>query len=208
MKKAKGFWDKMSSKYDVQVSSKYSDTYAETIEITKKYVKNTDVVLDCGCGTGLTTIELSKESQKIYAIDISPNMIGIAESKANKKGISNIFFEATDLFNDKFEKKSFDVIMAFNLLYFIEDIDAFMIRINELLKPNGTFVSATDCLGEKKTPMIVIQSLLSKIGWIPYMKKYKISELEKVVEKGNFDIIETQNLYDTPPNYYIAARKK
>lgn len=208
MKNAKSFWDKMSSKYDCQVNSKYSDTYAKTINITKKYLNDTDVVLDYGCGTGLTTIELHENVKKIHAIDISGNMISIAKSKSKKKGISNIHFDVIDIFDEKLEESSFDVIMAFNILYFIEDIDKVMNRINELLKPNGTFISATDCLGEKKTVMILLQSLLSKIRVIPYMRKFKISELERIVEGSNFSIIETQNLYSTPPNYYIVARKK
>lgn len=208
MKNAKSFWDKMSSKYDCQVNSKYRDTYAKTINITKKYLNDTDVVLDYGCGTGLTTIELHENVKKIHAIDISGNMISIAKSKSKKKGIANIHFDVIDIFDEKLEESSFDVIMAFNILYFIEDIDKVMNRINELLKPNGTFISATDCLGEKKTVMILLQSLLSKIRVIPYMRKFKISELERIVEGSNFSIIETQNLYVTPPNYYIVARKK
>lgn len=207
MKNTKSFWDKMSTKYDSQVNSKYGDTYAETIKITKKYLKDTNVVLDYGCGTGITTIELSENVEKIHAIDISENMISVAKSKSEKRGISNIHFDVKDIFNKKLEKSSFDVIMGFNILYFIKDIDNVMNRINELLKPNGIFISATDCLGEKRTLITATQSLLSKIGVIPYMRKFKISELEGIVEAGNFSIIETQNLYDTPPNYYIVARK-
>ncbi|MCT4620156.1 MAG: class I SAM-dependent methyltransferase [Marinisporobacter sp.] len=198
----------MSKNYDSQVNSKYAQTYDKTVRITKKYLKHTDVVLDYACGTGITTIELSEDVKKVCAIDISEDMISIARNKSKKNGISNIEFDVADIYNEKLKKNSFDVIMAFNILYFIKDIDKVLNRINELLKPNGIFISATDCLGQKKTFITVIQSLLSKIGAIPYIRKFKISELREIIEVGKFSIMETHNLYDYPPNYYIVARKK
>lgn len=207
MKNVKDFWDKISKDYDKQADYKYGETYSKTIELTKKYLSNTDIVFDYGCGTGITTVELSSCVDKIHAIDISENMIGVANNKTHKKNITNIQFEVTSIFNEKIEKNNYDVVLAFNILYFIKDIDKVIQRINELLKPNGIFISVTDCLGEKKTPMIIIQSLLSRMGLLPYMKKYKISALEEKVQKGDFSIIETSNLYKSPPNYYIVARK-
>ncbi len=207
MSNTKEFWNKMASKYE-SVNPKYDEAYNKTIEITKRYLKNTDVTLDFGCGTGITTIELAESVKKIHAIDISENMIEVAKGKTEKRGITNIEFDTTNIYDKKLEKNSFDVIMAFNILYLIGDIDNTIQRINELLKPNGLFISVTDCLGEKITSITLIQSILSKIGVIPYIKRFKTSELERIVEVGDFTILETQNLYDSPPNYFIVARKK
>lgn len=208
MKNTKKFWNKISAKYDSQVYSKYIEEYNKTTKITKKYLKNTDVVLDYACGTGVTTIELSENVEKIHAIDISENMIDIAKSKSVQRGISNIYFDVTTIYDEKIKKESFDVIIAFNILYFMKDIDNVIHRIDEILKPNGIFISTTNCLGEKKSLITIIQSLLSKIGLIPYIRRLKISELEGIVEAGNFSILETHKLNDSPPNYYIVARKK
>lgn len=208
MKSADKFWNKMSHNYDFQVNSKYAQTYDETIKITQKYLKNSDVVLDLGCGTGITTIKLAADVKKIDAIDISENMIDIAKSKANKHGLSNIEFGVLDIYSEKLKKGSYDVIMAFNILYFIKDLNKLLYRVNELLKPDGIFISSTDCLGEKQTLTIMIQSLLSKMGLIPYIKKLKISELKEMITANNFSVVEAQNLYDSPPNYYIAAKRR
>lgn len=208
MKSADKFWNKMSHNYDFQVNSKYAQTYDETIKITQKYLKNSAVVLDLGCGTGITTIKLAADVKKIDAIDISENMIDIAKSKADKHGLSNIDFGVLDIYNEKLKKGSYDVIMAFNILYFIKDLNKLLYRVNELLKPDGIFISSTDCLGEKQTLTIMIQSLLSKMGLIPYIKKLRISELKEMIAANNFSIVETHNLYDSPPNYYIAAKRK
>lgn len=209
MKNNKEFWDKMASRYESQFNTKYDESYNETIQITKKYLKDTDVVLDFGCGIGITTIELAESVKKIHAIDISENMISIAKRKTEEREISNIQFDITNIYDEKLEKGSFDVIMAFNILYLIQDTDNVMKRINELLKPDGIFISATDCIQESiKFTKLIIQVFLSKIGVLPRVRRFKISELESIVEAGGFSIIETQNLFDSPPNHYIVARKK
>lgn len=201
------FWNKLSKGYDLQVNSKYSEAYNKTIEITKKYLVDTDVVLDYACGTGITTIELCGNVKKIHAIDLSESMINIAKKKTVNKGISNIEFDIANIYDENLKKNSYDVIMAFNILYFLEDIDKVMLRVNELLKPNGIFISVTDCLGESKIFITKVQILLSKIGVIPYIRKFKTSELEEIVKEGNFSIIETNNLHESPPNYCIVASK-
>lgn len=40
------------------------------------------------------------------------------------------------------------------------------------------------------------------------MRNIKTSELKGIIEASNFSIIETNTLYNSPPNYYIAAQKK
>ena len=204
--KSEGFWDKMSTNYDNQVK-KYQQTYADTIERTKKYLKKDDIVLDFACGTGITTIQMSGSVREIHAIDISQRMIDIGKEKAEKDQISNIKFYKTDLFNEEFEKNSFNVVLAFNILYFLKNAPENISRIYELLKPGGLFISVTDCLGEKISLLNIIKHFLSKIGILPFMKMYSISELEDLVTDVDFKIIETANLYDNPPNYFIVARK-
>ena len=204
--KSEVFWDKMSSNYDNQVK-KYQQTYTDTIERIKKYLKKDDIVLDFACGTGITTIQISGFVKEIHAIDISQRMIDIAEEKAEKNEIGNLKLYKTDLFNGEFEKNSFDVVLAVNILYFLKNAPENISRIYKLLKPGGLFISATDCLGEKISLLNRIKHFLSRIGILPFMKMYSISELEDLVTDVDFKIIETANLYDNPPNYFIVAKK-
>ena len=136
-------------------------------------------------------------------------MIEIAKNKSEKKGIPNIEFKIgdIDIIDKQFKKRSFDVIMAFNILYFVKDIESIISQINQLLKPEGVFVSATDCLGEDKSISTQVKFLLSRIGVIPYMQRIKIKELHSIIKKGNFTIIESYNLYDFPPNHFVVAKK-
>jgi len=204
--KSEVFWDKISSNYDNQVR-KYQQTYTDIIERTKKHLKKDDIVLDFACGTGITTIQISGFVREILAIDISQRMIDIIEEKAEKNETGNIKLFKTDLFNEEIENNSFDVVLAFNILYFLKNAPENISRIYELLKPGGLFISATDCLGENISLLNRIIHLLCRIGILPFMKMYSISELEDLVMDVDFKIIETANLYDNPPNYFIVAKK-
>lgn len=56
------------------------------------------MVLDAGCGTGLLSIALARRGFAVAAVDIAPQMVAAAETKAQLSGVaSDIRFWATDL---------------------------------------------------------------------------------------------------------------
>lgn len=207
MDKSVKFWNSMSNSYDNQVNKKYSEAYKKTIEKTKKHLKEKDKVLDFACGTGITTVELADSVENIFAIDISDKMIEVAKNKITDNSIENVNFTVCDIMDNTLKDDSFDVILAFNILYFLRNDKEVVRRIHSLLKKGGLFISVTDCFGEKNTMMTVLQSCLSKIGIIPYMKKYKMKDIDSLLKESGFTIKESENLYTIPPNYYVVAEK-
>jgi len=204
--KAEKFWDKTTNIYD-QVEKKDEQTYLKMIEKTRKYIKVSDVVLDYGCGTGLVSNEIAENVKVIHAIDISSRMIEIAKNKADGCKIENIDYTKSTIFDERYKKGSFDVILVFYMLHLLEDPHKVMQRINELLKQGGLIISATPCLGEKKTFLSILLSLAVKIGLIPKIKSFKISELEDTIAIGNLEIVETECLHRKGPQYFIVAKK-
>lgn len=201
------FWNHIASGYDKQALRTYSKAYDDTIKKSHKYLNLDNTVLDVGCGSGITTVELSKNVKNIYAIDTAKNMINIAEKKIEEAHINNIHLKISDIFDTSLKPSSFDVIMVFNVLLYVKDIDSFLSRIYELLKPKGIFLSATDCWGEKRNIITCTQSLLCKADIIPFMKNFKIKEIEGTISKHGFNILESCNLYEKIPNLFIAAKK-
>lgn len=207
MSKDEKFWDALSNKYDKQVEKVFCNAYKKTISYTKKYVKETDIVLDIGCGTGITTIELTNYVKEIHALDLSGNMLKIAKEKAISKGINNISFHQKSIFNQEFQNQNYDVIIAFNVLCYIQEDVNFIYRIYDLLKDGGLFISVTDCLGEKESIMISLQKLLGRFGIIPKINIYTTTELEKKIIDCKFTIEQSENLHTIPPNYFIVGQK-
>ncbi|HEY9204711.1 MAG TPA: class I SAM-dependent methyltransferase [Candidatus Methanoperedens sp.] len=205
MNKSEKFWDRMAKYFDRE-ERKDEPTNVKIIEKTRNRLKISDNVLDYGCGTGTAAIEIAGSVKTVNGIDISSKMIEAAKRKTVERKVKNIDFAQTTIFDEKFKKGSFDVILCFNLLHLVDDKPNVMRRINELLKSGGMIISATPCI--KGTFLGFLLSPLSKIGLIPQITSFKVSELEDLMIDGNFEIIETECLNKSGQQYFIVAKKK
>jgi 2-polyprenyl-3-methyl-5-hydroxy-6-metoxy-1,4-benzoquinol methylase len=206
MNKSEKFWNKVANRFD-QAEKKDEQISNRIIEKTKKYLGTSNIVLDFGCGTGTISNEIAGHVKMIHAIDISSKMIEIARKKTNGRHIENIEYVHSTIFDEKYKRSSFDVILGFYILHLLENIPEAMHRINELLKPGGLIISATPCLGEKMNFLSILLFLESKIGFIPNIKLFKASELKASFANENFGIIETEYLHQRGQQYFIAAKK-
>ena len=211
MNKTEGFWDKVAHKFDKR-SQKIDPAEIKTLENTKKHLSSGAIVLDYGCATGTIAIEIAATVKKIHGIDISSKMIDTAQRKAVERKIENIEFTKSTLFDAGFKKESFDVILALNIMHFLEDTQKVMKRINDLLKPGGLLISVTPCLREKKSFLNILIFLLlfiqTKTGMLPYIRFFKISEFEYSITHSDFHIIETEKLHSPGEQYFIVAKKR
>jgi 2-polyprenyl-3-methyl-5-hydroxy-6-metoxy-1,4-benzoquinol methylase len=199
-------WDMVATDFDRQTKTgDLEQNHIRMVKNTKKYLRESDRVLDFGCATGNVAFEIVNNVKEVHGIDISAKMIEVAKRKAAGQSTEKLDFKQSTIFDEGLMKESFDVILVFNILHFMEDIPKTMQRINELLKPGGLFISKTPCMGEEKSVLNRLLSLVTKIGIIPPMRFFKIAEMEGSVTRGNFHIIETECL--TPTEYFIVARK-
>ncbi len=211
MNKAGGFWDKASKNYD-KTEERFEYIHNKSRENTKKHLNVSDIVLDYGCGTGTAACEFANHVKEIHAIDTSSQMIELAKKKAAMNAIENVDFVQTNIFDERYKKESFDVILAFNMLHTVEDVHKIMQRIYELLKPKGLFISVTPCLQEKMSFLVNMQiqlvRLLTKTGIIPIpIRRLRSPELDDLMAKGNFQTIETEKIYKGASSYFIVTKK-
>jgi len=211
MRKAKDFWDKSAGNYD-KTEERFEHIHRTARERAKKYLKDSDVVLDYGCGTGTVACEFADSVKEIHAIDISTGMIELAKEKAAAGNVENVDFVPTDIFDERYKKESFDVVLAFNMLHTISDPHSVTQRIHELLKPDGTFISVTPCLRDKMSfavnAQIQLVRILVKIGIIPVpIRRLKSSELDDLMADGNFETIDTESIYQGASSYFMVAKK-
>ena len=208
MKKEERFWDFLAGDYDREPDdpSKRKD-----LEAILKHLNPGDVVLDFACGTGTLSIELASRVKEIHAIDISSRMLAAASRKASERKVGNIRFLHTTIFDEALTNAAFDVVMAFNILHLLDDVQQVLRRINHLLKPGGVFISSTPCMGEKQplanNILFSLFLLPSKLGIIPPIRVFTVNELETLIKNERFQSIETNLFYDEAPSYFMIARK-
>jgi len=207
MNKSEKFWDKQAENY-AKDQQNIQLTDNKDFVSTLKYLNINDTVLDYGCGAGIVSNAIADKVKEIQAIDISSKMIEVAERKAGELNIGNIKYTQATIFDERYQKESFNVILAFRILHMLEDIQAVMRRINELLKPGGVFISVTTCMGGKKAILSILVFLASKMRIVPqHINMLKLSDLEGLITGENFQIVECESMKDSVPHYYIVARK-
>lgn len=105
-------------------------------------------VLDAGCGTGQMTAELAARGADVLAVDISPQLIGIAENRLPAQYRDRVSFVAADMLADR---GAVDFVLAMDSLiyYGAADIRDALARLAERTRGGVVFTVAP------KTPLLM-----------------------------------------------------
>ncbi len=200
------FWDKQAKKYDKSTNKVFGEANKRIVRNTKKYCDLNMQMLDIGCGTGLLTLPMSKYVKHIDAIDFSEKMLLEAKNNSQQMKVNNIEWinnciEQVDLNNN------YNIITAFNVLLYVDDIEKFLKDVYNRMDDNGYFISVTDCYNEKKSILNPMTRILIRLGVIPKMHFFSVNELTSIIKRAGFSIIEEENVHYSQVNYYVVAKK-
>lgn len=95
-------------------------------------------ILDIGCGFGLTSIWLSEQGHLVTGIDMTPDMIRVAEQKAREKNQSITFVQGQiERIDEIFKDTTFDWIICHNVLGYVDQPMEALAKMKSLLSPGG-----------------------------------------------------------------------
>ncbi len=211
MSETANFWDKSAEKY-AKAPIADMESYTYTLERTRSYLAANDRVLEVGCGTGSTALELASGVAEIVATDISQEMIRIARQKADDAGVKNITFRASAVAEVPDHKEPFDAVLGHNVFHLVEDLPEALRTLHSHLKPGGIFISKTFCIDPGRVSakirlMRAILPFMQMIGKAPWVAFMTSNELETAFTDAGYQIIETGNYPADEPRRYIVARK-
>ena len=97
-------------------------------------------VLDVGCGTGQTTVEIARRvapNGRVVGVDISKPMLGSARRRPTAPGAVAIDFREADAQVAPIERAAFDVVFSrFGVMFFADPVAAFT-NLRGALRPTG-----------------------------------------------------------------------
>lgn len=107
-----------------------------------------DVILDVGCGGGININRMAKDAKKVYGIDYSIESVKLSR-EVNEKLIDNgqVEIHEGNVKDLPFEDNTFDIVTAFETVYFWPDIEKCFGEVKRVLKPGGTFLIGMESNG-------------------------------------------------------------
>ena len=93
--------------------------------------------LEVGCGTGAFSRLLARSSERVLALDLSPNMIGVAEERSAQ--FPNIDFRVADVSTLELPAEKFDCIAAIATLHHLPAGEV-LPKLKGALKPGGVLL--------------------------------------------------------------------
>jgi arsenite methyltransferase len=181
------FWNNLAEAY-ARKPVDDPDAFERKIDLTRSRLTPQSVVLDIGCGTGSLALRLAPSAARVHALDLSSEMIRIGSDKARAQNVHNVTFH-TAAFDDGFDAlapESLDVICAYSLLHLVDDLPAALDRIYRLLRPGGSFVSSTVCLGESWAPYRPLLTVMRWLGKAPMVKILSKRALDDQMQRAGF----------------------
>ncbi len=192
---------------------KYAAQYAEYLEerlpqyLLTKFISLLPAkakVLDAGCAAGRDSIYLTEERIDVTGIDISREIIKIAEKKTKDKKLK-IGFRKEDFAKLSDNDKTFDAIWCMDTLNHvsISGITDVLKEFKRILKDKGIlFISAV--AGEEEGN-IKLEYMDEEV----YFSEHSQVKLEEKLKEAGFDIIESSSeQLDIEIHINIFARKR
>jgi 2-polyprenyl-3-methyl-5-hydroxy-6-metoxy-1,4-benzoquinol methylase len=209
MADAERFWDRLAATWSKPADPEDPDN--EILGLTRPLLGADDRVLDYGCAKGSVALRLARSVRTIRGIDISSKMIAAAQRCQAERGPGNVTFSHATIFDRTLEPASYDAVLAFSIFRLLQDAEAAMARIHELLAPGGSLISVTPCRAEKGTPinrvLVGIVRLGTRVGLVPPIRFFTLAQLQEGLAGAAFQVTEARRLGGDVPEYFVVARK-
>ncbi|WP_447972791.1 methyltransferase domain-containing protein [Nitrospira sp. Kam-Ns4a] len=160
-------------------------------------------LLDCGCGPGTITVGLAEAVAPglVVGVDVAPSQVALAEATAAARGLTNVRFEAANVYRLPFSDGTFDVVFAHALFEHLSEPLAALEELRRVLRPGGLVALASpDWGGNLMAPaepdvaraLDVFKAIQTRNGGNPYVGR----ECGRLLERAGFADIRLTAMYD------------
>ncbi|NUP07494.1 MAG: class I SAM-dependent methyltransferase [Polyangiaceae bacterium] len=201
------FWDGIAEKYAAS-PVKDAPAFERKKAITREHLRADSTILEIGCGTGSLALDLSRFAGQVHALDISAEMIRIANRKKDAAGVTNVTFHHGTLDGEvPFEPGQMDGVWAYSILHLVSDRKRTLRRAFELLKPGGSFISSNVCLGDSWVPYGAIITVMRWFGKAPVAYTYDRRTIMREMGEAGFVEVEEKDVGTDTMIAFVVARK-
>lgn len=142
-----------------------------------------DIILDVGCGGGININRMAKQAKMVYGVDYSIESVKLS-SEVNRQEIHDGKVKVLEgnVAKLPFEDNTFDIVTAFETVYFWPDIEKCFGEVKRVLKPGGIFLIGMESNGSDNLIMKVSERLID-------MTVYNDKEIKGFLKNNEFSDI-------------------
>lgn len=159
-----------NSKAEVEIydsrHGEFRDIEAENNKILDAIgLKEGELLIDFGSGTGTFAIQAAKRSARVHAVDVSRPMIDCAAAKAAEAGIANIEFHHAGFLTYDHRDAPADAVVTTFAFHHLPDFwkGVALQRVNGMLKPGGRLY-LRDVILEETNALAHIAAFIDKLA--------------------------------------------
>lgn len=199
------FWNSVATKFDGVVEKRFPEAYKFIFEHLAEDVEDSKNLLEIATGTGIIAIKLSNRVPGITAIDIAPQMLEVAREKCAAKQIDNITFKFGDACALEFGDKTFDTIIAANVVHLLYEPEMAFREMKRVLNDHGKIIVPTFCHGANLRTHFL--SRMARLFGQKTNSRWSRKSFRKFVEQNGFEVTKDSYIDGTFPLVYLVAKK-
>ena len=146
-------------------------------------IQSDDVILDVGCGGGININRMAGNAKKVYGVDYSIESVKLSR-EVNREYIEQGKVEVLEgnVQSLPFDDNSFDIVTAFETIYFWPDIEKCFGEVKRVLKLGGIFLIGMESNGSDNLVMKVSEKLID-------MTVYNDDEVSQFLKNNDYSEI-------------------
>lgn len=143
-------------------------------------IHSNDVILDVGCGGGININRMAEKAKKVYGVDYSIESVKLSR-EVNRVNIDKGKVEILegDVQNLPFEDNRFDIVTAFETVYFWPNIVESFKEVKRVLKPGGIFLIGMESNGSDNIIMKLSEKFID-------MAVYNDKEIKEFLKSAEY----------------------
>jgi SAM-dependent methyltransferase len=140
-------------------------------------------VLDLGCGAGHTALALAPNAAQIIALDVTPEMLEVAQQLAGARGITNISFRRGDATVLPFAAESFDLVTSRYSAHHYSDPAKAIDEVARVLRRGGRFI-LVDTVAPEDPALDTFYNAAELLRDGSHVRNCRISEWERLMREA------------------------
>ena len=200
---SRAYWDSHARLYDWSLRI-LGTPFPRLLELAFGAVTRSDNVLEVAAGTGVLTLPLSRAVRRVTATDYADSMVALLARRVAEANATNVRCESADLYTLPYASRSFDVVIAANVLHLVPDLDGALASLRRVLRPGGLLIVPTFCHGQTVKSR-TLSRFLALTGF-PAQRRFTRSSYCDALRSRDVHIEKSELLPGLIPIMYVHGR--